>query len=333
MENKRHNTRAIVEAGLLSAITVVLMLITIYIPVLDVVGTFILPIPITLMYIRHDAKITLTGIAASALIVSVLFNPIKAIALTVMFGLTGLTLGYCIKKDKKPTTAILFLTIATIIVLCFNVTLTALVVDKTSIANSITKTIKLNSDLNIEAMEMAKGVYTKIGAPKETIESFEKFRNMFDVNFLLSALGGMLIIGSAFSAIVNYVVTKAILTKLGYEVKRLPLFSELYIGSFAGIFIVVPVFIGTFLSSKNIPVGNSILVSGNIIMQITFLFIGISIVTYYLKNKYRLPKGIVTLIVLFLAFNPIFTTILTYVGLLDMIIDFRKINPNRVLRR
>lgn len=333
MENIKYNTKALVEAGLLSAITVVLMLITIYVPVLDMVGTFLLPVPITLMYIRHDFKITLTGIAASALIVAVLFNPIKAVSLAIMFGLTGLTLGYCIKKDKKPTTTIMLLSIATIIVLFLNIVLTALIIEKTTIGNSLHNMIVSISEAGAESIKTVKSTYIKMGAPEEIMKQLDVFVERFDASFLMNMLGGMLISGAVISAFVNFVVVKAILVKLGYKVRSLPVFSELYIDSFVGIFIVLPVFIGTFLKSKNIAVGTTIMFSGNMIMQLVFLVIGVSVLTYFLKNKYKLSKGIIIAIALFMSLNSLFAMILTYIGLVDMIFDFRKINPNRVRRR
>lgn len=56
MENK-NSTRSIVEAGLMSAMVLVLMLLNAYVPVLGYMGLFILPLPITMLVVRHNLKV------------------------------------------------------------------------------------------------------------------------------------------------------------------------------------------------------------------------------------------------------------------------------------
>jgi uncharacterized protein YybS (DUF2232 family) len=142
-----------------------------------------------------------------------------------------------------------------------------------------------------------------------------------------------LILQAAFSAFLNYVTAKAILRRLGYVMKSMTPFTKLYINSLAGALIVMPVPLGVYLKAKNLPLGDPIFTSGTLLMQYAFLMIGISVAAYFLKNRFRLSNGVITLIIIFISFNPVFSSMLLYLGIADMIIDFRKINPNRILKR
>jgi uncharacterized protein YybS (DUF2232 family) len=156
---------------------------------------------------------------------------------------------------------------------------------------------------------------------------------IFNADFLINAITAILILQAAFSAFLNYVTAKAILRRLGYVMKSMTPFTKLYINSLAGALIVMPVPLGVYLKAKNLPLGDPIFTSGTLLMQYAFLMIGISVAAYFLKNRFRLSNGVITLIIIFISFNPVFSSMLLYLGIADMIIDFRKINPNRILKR
>lgn len=333
MENRKYNTKAIVEAGLISAVIVVLMLITGYVPIISFMGTLILPVPVALLFIRHDIKVTVAAIVISCLITAMLFNPIQAVLSAISFGLIGLTLGYSIKKDKSSNFTLLLLAIMSLIATVLTYIITIALIQKTTFAAFFTSFVnELNLALS-ESVAMVKSFYGKVGMTSEQLAQLDSMFAMFNTEFLINAFAAIVLFQSLISAYFNYITAKAILRRLGYQMKKMTPFSQLYINSLAGAFIVMPVPLGVYLKAKGIPIGDPILVSGQIIMQYTFLVVGISVAVYFLKNRFKLTNGIITLIVLFAAFNVLFARIFLYIGLADMIIDFRKVNPNRILKR
>jgi uncharacterized protein YybS (DUF2232 family) len=329
MENKKYNTKSIVEAGLISAIIVVLMLITGYVPMVSFMGTLILPVPVALLFIRHDIKVTIAAIVVSALITATLFNPIQALMSAISFGLTGLTLGYCIKKDKSSNYTLLLLAVVSLVANILTYALTIFLIQNTTITVFITRTI---DELNLVFKDV-RAMYSNIGMTEEQLKQVDAMMAIFNTDFLINALTAFLILQAAFSAFLNYVTAKAILRRLGYVMKSMTPFTKLYINSLAGALIVMPVPLGVYLKAKNLPLGAPILTSGTLLMQYAFLMIGISVAAYFLKNRFRLSNGVITLIIIFISFNPVFSSMLLYLGIADMIIDFRKINPNRILKR
>lgn len=330
MQNRVYNTKAIVEAGLISGIIVILMLITGYVPVISVVGTLMLPVPVTLLYIRHGYKVAITAIVVSTILTAMMFNPVTALLSALSFGLIGMTLGYCIKKETKASTTILLLSLVSLVVSILTIVLTIALIEKTTFTSFITKSI---SDMNTAmkmSSDMIKGMYKNIGMTQDQLKQIDMLTSMFTVENIMRLLGAGFIVQAFMSAYVNYVFSKAILKRFKYEMKPMTPFSRLYLDSRVGVAILLPVLIGIILMKKNIPAGEYIFYSAQYIMMAVFLITGISVVVYFLKNKFNLQKPIIILIIVFTVLNPLFSQIFFYVGLIDMVMDFRKINPNRI---
>src|SRR5665647_547675 len=115
MKNKGYSTKAIVEVSLISVIISVIMIVTGYLPIVSFIGTLILPIPVAILYIRHNNKITITAIVLSIILTSLVYNPIMAIYSAITYSVIGITLGYCVKNNKKSSITLLFLAIGSAI--------------------------------------------------------------------------------------------------------------------------------------------------------------------------------------------------------------------------
>lgn len=332
MQNRVYSTKAIVETGIISGIIVVVMLITGYIPVISVVGTLMLPIPVTLLYIRHGYKVAISAIVVSTIITAMMFNPVTALLSALSFGLIGMTLGYCIKKETKVSTTILLLSVISLVVTILTIFLSLALIEKTSFTTFITKTLNTLSTTMKESMDMVKGINKNIGMTQEQLKQMDALYSAFSVESMMRILGGVVILQSFMAAYINYVFSKAILKKFKYEMKPMTPFSMLYLDSRVGLLVLLPVLIGMILLKKGVPIGEYIFFSAQMIMQFVFLVIGISVVVYFLKNRFKLQKPIIILIIVFTALNPLFTLIYFFAGLVDMIMDFRRINPNRIFK-
>lgn len=333
MENRKYDAKSIVEAGLIAAIIIVLMLVTGYVPMISFMGTLLLPVPVALLYIRHDLKITLTAIVVSAIITATLFNPIQALLSAISFGLTGLTLGYSIRKNKSSTYILILMGLASLIVTILTTVLTIVMIQKSPVIQFVTKTVNEACEAFKQSFEITKSFYSKAGMTSEQLALFDQFTNIINPDLLMNTIAAGLIMQAALSAFLNYIVAKAVLRRLGYTLQRIKPFTEFYINSFVGALVVLPVPLGIYLQEKGIAVGKPLLLSGQLIMQVVFTVIGISVAVYFLRRRFKLQKGFIVLIILFTAVNQLFSIMYMVIGLTDMMFDFRKINPNRILRR
>jgi len=326
MQNRIYNTKAVIEAGLISALIVVIMLINVYVPIFSIFGMFILPVPVTVLYIRHNYKVTLGAVLVSAILIAMLYDPISALTSSVLFGTTGMTLGYCVKHDKKFSTTILFLAIASAVSVIINFIVFSSFVNKEGIAGLVNQNLKM---LN-ESLNMSKDLYSKMGVPSEQFAQLEKSFSIFTADFILKLIPGILVIMSFISAYFNYVITKSILKKLRYDIEEVKPFNEIYINTRIGTIAVLILIIGILLNKNKIAIGGYITNSSEIILQLIFVLDGLALVCYYLKNKFNMSKMFIVLILIFTATSQI-SIVYMYLGFIDMIIDFRKLDPYRRL--
>ncbi|MFL0248328.1 YybS family protein [Candidatus Clostridium stratigraminis] len=329
MDKSIYKTKSIVEAGIISAIIIVLMLITSYMPFIPFIGTMILPLPVAILYVRHDLKVTILAILVSTIIIAMVFNPVKALLSVLSFSLVGLVLGYGVRKDKNSTVTLLLLTVATAISNAISIVITAALIEKTSLYSLLVSSINTMND----ALKQTIDIYKGMSMPQQQLDQFQAIIKLLTPELFINIAAASIIIGAFLSSIINYLVAKAVLRRLGINLKKLRNFTEIYINSLAGAIIIIPLPLGVYLQAKKIAIGAPILTSGLMIMQYVYLVIGISVVTYFLLNKFKLTKGIIVLIIIATFTNSLFATVFLYVGLADMIFDFRKINPDRILKK
>lgn len=326
MQNRIYNTKAIIEAGLISALIVVIMLLNVYVPIFSIFGMFILPIPVTILYIRHNFKVTVGSALVSAILIAMLYDPISALTSTILFGATGMTLGYCIKHKKKFSTTILLLAIASAISVIINFSILSSFVNKDGIVALIDQNIKMMH----ESLNISKDLYTKMGVPSEQFSSIEQSFAIFTTDFILRIIPAILVIMSFGSAYFNYVITKSVLKKLRYDVEEVRPFNELYINTRIGTIAVLFLIVGLLLNKNKIVAGEYVTNSSLIILQIIFVLDGLAVAAYYLKNRFKMSKMFTVLILIFTATSQL-SIIYMYLGFIDMIIDFRKLDPYRRL--
>ena len=329
MQNRQFETKAIVEAGLLSALLLILMLTTAYIPFLSFLN-ILLPIPITLLYLRHNYKVSISAVVLCGILVAMTYNPISSLGTSITYGLTGITLGYCIKKGMKASKTICFMAVASLIATLANIVILGLLATPdgfAGLARELDQGIKLLNNM----MNEAKEAYFKLGLSDKNKEIVNQALQPITMEMIKSLLMASLIFGSFGSAVLNYFVARAILKKLRYELIEVKPFSELYMSEKIGFAIAVLAIIAMLLQAGKIVLGKYIIISVLYLINLVFIIEGLSVATFFLKNKFKLSNPVVILI-FFFTITP-FQSFYLIIGLVDMVMDFRKVNPNRLFKK
>lgn len=325
MKSKQYATKSTVEAGIMTCIILILMLMNIYMPIFSNVLKFILPIPVTLLYIRYNLKVTCTALAASGILISLINNPLSALTSVVMFGLMGIVLGHCIKKELKASTTIMFLAIAALIGTVIDFAVYITLIRGTSIAKFISEIIQAIN----QSMNMSISLYEKMGVPEENIKIFKSMMSLLTMDYMMKIIPLVLIISSVISALLSYITTRLILRKLGYNTKEMTKFTNMYVDIRFATILAIIMLIGIILTRQKIIVGEYISISSELMLVYVFLFDGITLVTYNLNNKLKLSKGVITAIIIFTLFSGL-AIMYIIIGIIDVIADFRKLDPNRI---
>ena len=120
-------TSAMVEAGILAAIAIVMALISMYVPVLGAFVNFVWPLPIVICGCRHGLKWSIMTLLVATIIIAMIMSPVNAFFLAAIFGLLGLILGECMRRHLPPMKLMAFGTVGGIIALALNIILSFVV--------------------------------------------------------------------------------------------------------------------------------------------------------------------------------------------------------------
>jgi len=328
MQNKTYNAKALAEAGLITALTVIILLVNVYIPIFSVAANFIVPIPITILYIRHNYKVTLISVIASGIFIAMFYDPIYAISSIIMIGLTGLTLGYCVKNKKNFGTTIIFLSIAMALGITIYITIYIALMSNNGIYGFVSQMVKQFN----QYMEASKSIYQQSGGSSSQLASMEYILKMFTPEFIMRLIPGIIIAVSFVLAYLNYIITRAVLKKLKYEVKEVKPFSQWYMNTRVGTLIGVILVLGILFDRNNMAIGQYLINSSQLILQLVLLLDGVSLFTYYLMNRCKVSKKIIVLIIVFTLMTKL-SLVYDLAGFVDMILDFRKLDPYRKLKK
>lgn len=104
------SSNIIANGAMLLAIYIVLLLISLYIPILDMVTFFVLPVPIVWFVAKYGPKSSIPFISA-ALLLSAIFGTIFSVPLTVLASIGGFTLGLSFYYQKTAYERLLISTV------------------------------------------------------------------------------------------------------------------------------------------------------------------------------------------------------------------------------
>ncbi|WP_346930886.1 DUF2232 domain-containing protein [Clostridium sp.] len=316
------------EASLLTGIIIIINIITLYIPFLNVISLVVLPVIIALIYCRSGIKYSILSVLVSV-IISMVLNPILAIISGMSYGIVGTVLGYCLKNGKKTYNTLIALIIACIISMIVEVWLTSMLVSNVSIFQFV------NNELNTyihelkEYMAQTKEIYSNMGMSATQLQVFDKMGDIFTVEFLAMLIPTVVFIACFIQAYSIILFTQVIFRKLKYtEIKALR-FSEFYISNLVGAGLIGIISICAILGSKGVTIG---LFLYNTILMLTIMILavnGAAATDYFFKKKLEMPK-VMRILLVVLLFIIGSSKILGVVGFVEMMLDFRKLDPYRI---
>ncbi|MEY8763265.1 MULTISPECIES: YybS family protein [Clostridium] len=324
MQKSTYDTKALIEGSLTTAITVVMMLINVYVPVFSIFANFILPIPITLLYIKQNYKVTLISVIASGILMSIFYNPIFALSLIILTGLTGMTLGYCIKNKMKFSTTMVFLSIAMAVGIIFYFTVYIMFISKGGIYGFVNKIVE---DFK-QSMDLSKNMYEKAGVSSNQLSSMESMLKIFTPEYIMKLIPAVIIIMSFTLSYLNYIITRSILKKLKYQMNESKPLGQWYMNTRVGTLVGLILVIGILFNRRNMAAGQYLVASSKIILELIFFIDGIALLTYYLLKKFKISKKIIAVIIILTALSSL-SLFYVLAGFIDMIFDFRKLDPYR----
>ncbi len=309
--NKDSNVRALANTALATALSVIIAIIGLFVPVLAL-ASLLWPVPVIVVVKRYGLKYGIYSTLASGLIVGMVSEPIYAAYVILSYGALGLSIGYGVHKNYKAGKILAITAIISLL-------------SKMLLISAVTQIMGINPlEVQLESMEKgmeyAMGFYDNMGL---NVPSDMKDALLSSFELLKITLPALLLLVAVMDSYLNYTVARVVLRRLDLHLDALPVFAQWRApGNVAAGFalLVVLSLIGGYmgLGSTDIIISNILL-----LFQIVLLVQGISL-AYFLLMRRNINKFVGILLIIFILFNQFMASMAILAGLLDVLFDFRK---------
>lgn len=273
------------------------------------------PVPFVILGVKHKTKYNIYSIIASSVLIGILIDIFAGILIFLVFGLISITITYMINKKYKPQQILIGGTIVTIVTTLLTVVISGYITGVsffTQINTSLTENMKLQLDILREMEFSTQQLYM--------IKDFL----MATVEYIIIIIPTTLIISSVFIVYINYWMSTAILKRLGFKTVEVPRFmffnlpSNIIMGS------VVIIAAALVIRYMKLFYYETIFINTIIIISFVFFMQGLSVLVF-LMNKRNIHKVTKFILIFIIIINVPLSLIITFIGLLDVILNFRKL--------
>ncbi len=332
------NTGILLETAYLTAITIIIAVLGVHIPGVMVFTVFLSAIPLVIITIRTNEKITLLSILVSYIIIILLTGQVISATTTVLScGFAGLTVGYGLKRKWQFKELLVLASAAYLL----SILAMILLLNYIEGVNQIEKLIMEPSrqwfaGLELRMREMIKAFE---GNPlyANNLEELKDRLNMVEdyiyvINMLIPSF---FIISSAFLGYVTVTLSKIVLKRFKYDSKYLPCFSELVVSKGMTIVFIVSFVLLLFVDQMTL---RAAIINVNFILSVILMVGGLAVLDFFVKKAsipgavrviiYLTVFGISLILGVILPFlHP--ANILVLIAMADSMFDFRKLRHGR----
>ncbi|HJV18046.1 MAG TPA: YybS family protein [Bacillales bacterium] len=306
------NVRKLTEGAILMAAFTVLLLVTIYVPVLGMVVNLFLPVPFILFAAKNDLKSLVLFMVAS-LIISFISGTIFALPLTLAYGLTGTVMGYLLQKNKSRTTIL----ISGSIIFLSNLVIQYIVSTAFFHFNIIDEMIKTVN----ESIKMSSKLMEGMGQGQESAKIIDQFEKGLD---LIKTLVPSLFVMSSF-IIVFFIqlLSLPIIKRFGIKVENWKPFREIslprsllwyYLLAMLGNMLLHPAQ-GTYMFNA--------FTNLTYILQLFMVFQGLTFIFHFFYQR-GTKKSVPVVLSVLTMLVPVFLYIVGILGIIDLGFDLRR---------
>lgn len=309
-----HRITPLTEGGLLAALTVVIAIASVYLPLVGPFIALLWPLPLAVLVLRHGMRQGIMAMLVAGAALAMLIEPVIALRLVAAFGPLGLMLGFGYRKGYAG-------------VKLFPLAFLAAMLGEMAVLGLIfaifgTNPFAMLMDGLKSAFDTTFTFYEQAGMSAEEIAAG---RSQIDTGLLLmSQLGPLLIILlGLLDAAVAFFFGGKILSRLGHEVPQLPPFADWRLPkAFAYLFgfAMVGLYWG---GTRQIDWLYQASLNADMLALFAGLIQGLALMATVM-NKFKVRGFWRWLFYLLILVNGLFAQILAFTGLFDMVFDYRR---------
>ncbi|GAB6644365.1 YybS family protein [Bacillus cereus] len=304
------NTKFITEGAALLAIYAMLLLISMYVPILGAVVTFALPLPFILLTIRYKLSSAFVIFTAALFITVIVSQPMNLVK-TTMFGLIGIVLGYMYKKQKKPVEILMAGTLAYLIGI--------MLIYVASIKFFNIDLMKQMQNMFNESMTQSEKIVTAAGMPISK-EQKELFVQMNDI--LQTVFPSILVMVSVCLSWITVIISGSALRKLKHDVIPWPKFKDIQLPKSIVWYYVIFILLSTFIKVEPTSYLHMVFSNLYVIFALLLVLQGLTFIVFLAHSK-GFTKGVPIISFIACMFIPMLFPLVTILGIIDLGISLR----------
>ncbi|MDA2630485.1 MULTISPECIES: YybS family protein [Bacillus] len=304
------NTKFITEGAALLAIYAMLLLISMYVPILGAVITFALPLPFILLTIRYKLSSAFVIFTAALFITVIVSQPMNLVK-TTMFGLIGIVLGYMYKKQKKPVEILMAGTLAYLIGI--------MLIYVASIKFFNIDLMKQMQNMFNESMTQSEKIVTAAGMPISK-EQKELFVQMNDI--LQTVFPSILVMVSVCLSWITVIISGSVLRKLKHDVIPWPKFKDIQLPKSIVWYYVIFILLSTFIKVEPTSYLHMVFSNLYVIFALLLVLQGLTFIAFLAHSK-GFTKGVPIISFIACMFIPMLFPLVTILGIIDLGISLR----------
>lgn len=309
----RKSVTPTIESGLLVAITVILGLVTVYVPILGMFVEFFCAVPLAVLTARQGAGKGLTALFVTFILLSMLISPLLATRLVLSYGICGVALGWGVRKNFSA--AKIFVT--TLIVASAAQVLTLALLLAVMDVNFIETQIEMVR----ESFDESFALYESMGVEKAQINE-AKSQVEPALKTLALLVPTLIMLTAIINSVAVWLTAHWIFPKLQMKIPALPPFAE---WKFPTPFFYTAL-IGGLCMYWSFTRGwtqiQEISLNLTIISMLVGLIQGLSLLSF-IFDYYKVSKLMRRIFYVLLLLNMFFMQLVAITGLVDMLFDYR----------
>lgn len=298
------------EGAALLAIYAMLLLISMYVPILGAVVTFALPLPFILLTIRYKLSSAFVIFTAALFITVIVSQPMNLVK-TTMFGLIGIVLGYMYKKQKKPVEILMAGTLAYLIGI--------MLIYVASIKFFNIDLMKQMQNMFNESMTQSEKIVTAAGMPISKGQK-ELFVQMNDI--LQTVFPSILVMVSVCLSWITVIISGSALRKLKHDVIPWPKFKDIQLPKSIVWYYVIFILLSTFIKVEPTSYLHMVFSNLYVIFALLLVLQGLTFIAFLAHSK-GFTKGVPIISFIACMFIPMLFPLVTILGIIDLGISLR----------
>lgn len=298
----------------LVAITLIIGLVAVYVPILGMFVDFFYAVPIAVLTARQGAGKGFSALVVTFILLSILISPIPAMRLALSFGICGVALGWCVRKNFGAVKIFLITLIVASAAQVVTLGILLAVMDVNFIETQI--------NLVRESFNESFAMYESMGVEQARINE-AKAQVEPAIQTMIYLIPTLVLLSSLINAVAVWLTARWIFPKLQMKIPSMPPFAAwkfpepfFYMAIIGGL----GMYWGFTRGWTNI---YEVALNLLIVSALVGLVQGFSLLSA-IFDRYKISKFLRRVIYVLLLLNMFFIQLVAITGLLDILFDYRK---------